>query len=49
MGADRFAHLQHEAVLSLALLDSGSDGGGGFDAVFMKPVPFMLKFDALCQ
>ena len=43
----RFLWLRHEAQLGMALLDDTAVSG--FEALFMRPVTFVQKFDALCQ
>lgn len=44
---DQFRQLQHEASLSMGYLDDPTING--FEALFMKPVPLVQRFDTLCQ
>lgn len=44
---DRFLWLQHEAQLGMAFLDDTAVSG--FEALFMRPVAMVQKFDALCH
>ena len=47
MSADQLAFLKHEAAQSLRCLDDPAVNG--FEAFFMKRVPFVQQFDVLCQ
>lgn len=47
MTCEQYNQLKHEARLSHSYLDDSTHNG--FETVFLRPVPMLLKFDTLCR
>ena len=47
MTCEQYNQLKHEAILSHSYLDDSTHNG--FETVFLRPVPMLLKFDTLCR